>query len=354
MADLPSNICLTRNIAEELNKFFVESHFTKVAVLVDDNTKMYCYPIISKSIPAHKIIEIPSGENHKNLRTCEIIWDALTREAFDRKSLLINLGGGVIGDMGGFCAATYKRGIEFINIPTTLLAQVDASIGGKLGIDFHGFKNHIGVFQNPNMVFLDPIFFLTLGPEELRSGFAEIIKHCLIRDEAKFQYLVQSSFDSLDLYELTNHSAHIKNSVVLEDPTEKGVRKILNFGHTIGHAIESYYLNMPGRRLLHGQAIAIGMICEAWLSRKILLLTEGELNQITEYILKIYNPVSISENDINKLIGLTDQDKKNEGEIIQSSLLHKIGNCKFNIPVNHVDIKEAIRYFNKSIISYTK
>ncbi len=354
MADIPNNICLTRNVGDELSKFFHENRFTKIAVLVDDNTKNHCYPIIIKSLPSHTLIEIPSGENHKNLHTCEIIWNALTKLAFDRKSLLVNLGGGVIGDMGGFCAATYKRGIEFINIPTTLLAQVDASIGGKLGIDFNGFKNHIGVFQNPRLVFLDPVFHQTLSPAELRSGFAEIIKHCLIRDGEKFHYLQYTPFDALDLFALVEHSVKIKQDVVVEDPTEKGLRKILNFGHTIGHAIESYYLDVPGKRLLHGEAIAIGMICEAWLSWNKLSLTDAELAGITQYILKIYSPERILEKDIDSIIELTNQDKKNEGAIIQSSLLQKIGDCTFNIPINHVEIGDAIRYFNGSVKTYTK
>jgi len=354
MTEIPSNICLTQDIGGELSKFFSENKFTHVGVLTDENTKRHCYPIVLKSLPEHILIEIPAGENHKNLRTCETIWDALTKNTFDRKSLLINLGGGVIGDMGGFCAATYKRGIDFINIPTTLLAQVDASIGGKLGIDFQGYKNHIGVFQNPMKVLLDPVFFLALDPSELRSGFAEIIKHCLIRDDAMFHNLMQKPFESLDLFELVKHSVQIKHQVVSEDPTEKGLRKILNFGHTIGHAIESYFLEIPGKRLLHGDAIAIGMICEAWLSQNKLQLTASELNSITGYILKIYKPARIAESELNEIIGITSQDKKNEGELIQSSLLQKIGNCTFNIPINHEEIKNAIRYFNESTDTYTK
>ena len=255
-------------IANDLKLFFANHTFSKVAVIVDNNTKKYCYPVVADALPDHVTIEISSGEEHKNLNTCQKIWGTLTDNAFDRKSLVVNLGGGVIGDMGGFCAATYKRGIEFINIPTTLLAQVDASIGGKLGIDFQNFKNHIGVFQNPLRVFLDAKFFETLPKEELRSGYAEIIKHCLIRDSEKFDQITKSGYENLDFFELTKHSVQVKNDVVLEDPTEKGLRKILNFGHTIGHAIESYYLEKPGKKLLHGEAIAVGMICEAYLSKR--------------------------------------------------------------------------------------
>lgn len=346
---LPSNIVFSHDIARDLEVFFAEFQYSKVAVIVDENTKEHCYPKVKKAIPSHLLIEIKSGEEEKNLNTCQHIWSELTINAFDRKSLVVNLGGGVIGDMGGFCAATYKRGIDFINIPTTLLAQVDASIGGKLGIDFQNFKNHIGVFQNPFRVFLDDSFFSTLDPAELRSGYAEVIKHCLIRDGNKFDELVQTPYEQLDLFELTKHSVDIKNRVVLEDPTEKGLRKILNFGHTIGHAIESYFLDQPGKKLLHGEAIAIGMICEAYLSEEKLDLTKNELDRISDYLLDVYAPEAIDPNDIEAIILLTIQDKKNEGEKIKSSLLNNIGDCTFNIDIDHEDIKASILYYNSLI-----
>lgn len=345
--EIPNNIIFCKEVGSNLRQFFSERSFSRVAVIMDDNTRKHCYPVIAAGLPPHIVIEIPSGEEHKNLHTCQDIWGSLTDHAFDRKSLVVNLGGGVIGDMGGFCAATYKRGIEFVNVPTTLLSQVDASIGGKLGIDFNNFKNHIGVFQNPLWVFLDPGFFKTLDPMELRSGFAEIIKHCLIRDKEKFEEIIKIPYGSLDFFELTKHSVQIKNEVVQEDPTEKGLRKILNFGHTIGHAIESFCLEKPGQKLLHGEAIAIGMICEAYLSSEKLAVSPEELLTITDYILKIYDCQPIPENDIEKIIGLTRQDKKNEGDKINCSLLNKIGDCTFNIGIDHRDIKSAIEYFNQ-------
>lgn len=345
----PNNIIFSQDINHDLETFFQQSNHSKVAVLVDENTKGHCYPKVQSVIPEHVVINIKSGEQNKNLTTCQHIWNDLTFNAFDRKSLMINLGGGVIGDMGGFCAATYKRGIDFINIPTTLLAQVDASIGGKLGIDFQKYKNHIGVFQNPLKVFLDVTFFKTLNYEELRSGFAEVIKHCLIRDGNKFDELLQSSFNALDLFELTKHSVKIKNMVVTEDPTEKGLRKILNFGHTIGHAIESYYLDKPRKKLLHGEAIAIGMICESYLSREKMGLSNSDLEQIRRYILDVYDSKPIPEADMDDIIKLTSQDKKNEGDIIKCSLLNSIGNCNFNIEINQGDIRNSIRYFNNKI-----
>jgi 3-dehydroquinate synthase len=345
----PNNIVFCQEGTSDLSLFFQGNSFSKIAILVDDNTKKHCYPLVSSVLPEHIIIEIASGEEHKNLQTCEQIWGVLTDHAFDRKSLLINLGGGVIGDMGGFCAATFKRGIDFINIPTTLLAQVDASIGGKLGIDFHDFKNHIGVFQNPLMVFLDVKFFNTLHPSELRSGYAEIIKHCLIRDRRKFEEIIQTPYTDLDFFELTKHSVQIKKDVVHADPTEKGLRKILNFGHTIGHAIESYYLRKPEEKLLHGEAIAIGMICEAFLSNKKLSVSGADLKTIIDYILKVYQSRKIQANAVDEIIKLTRQDKKNEGDKIKCSLLNNIGDCSFDIEIDQHDIKSAIEYFNQQI-----
>lgn len=350
----PSNIVFCQDISIELEAFFSDNNYSKVAVLVDDNTKQHCYPLVKSVIPEHILIEIINGEEHKNLDTCQYIWNELTADAFDRKSILINIGGGVIGDMGGFCAATYKRGIDFINIPTTLLAQVDASIGGKLGIDFLNFKNQIGIFQNPLKVFLEKKFFSTLDPAELRSGYAEIIKHCLIRDRVKFDEITSTSYEKLDWFELSKHSVAIKNNVVAKDPTEKGLRKILNFGHTIGHAIESYYLEIPEKKLLHGEAIALGMICESFLSAKKNTLQETELERIVHYILSIYNPKAISTEDIDEIIKLTKQDKKNEGDKIKSSLLNSLGDCAFDIDINHNEIEASINYFNNMLEYYTK
>lgn len=344
-----SSIVFCRDILVDLKDFFADQSWSKVAVLVDNNTKKYCYPLIKSAIPGHILIEIESGEEQKNLNTCQHIWTGLTNSSFDRKSLLVNIGGGVIGDMGGFCAATYKRGIEFVNIPTTLLAQVDASIGGKLGIDFNNLKNHIGVFKNPLRVFLDTSFYKTLHALELRSGYAEIIKHCLISDEHKFNEITNIQYADHDWFDLTKHSVAIKNKVVIEDPTEKGLRKILNFGHTIGHAIESYYLDMPKKKLLHGEAIAIGMICESYLSNKKGTLEKIELNTIVDYILKIYDSKSIDGADVEGILKLTKQDKKNEGDRIKCSLLNHIGDCAYNIEIDPIDIVESLEFFNGKV-----
>jgi len=333
-------------ISESLATFFAQNDYSHIAILVDEFTNKYCLPIIEDLLPSNftKIL-IKSGEHHKNLATCERVWDRMTNANMDRHSLLVNLGGGVIGDLGGFCASTYKRGIDFIQIPTKLLAQVDASVGGKLGIDFHGLKNHIGVFQLPKAVLIDPKFIDTLSIQQKKSGFAEIIKHCLIRDEQEWNVIRQQSFEELDLSKLIAHSVAIKEAVVLEDPKEAGLRKILNFGHTLGHAIETYLLDKGKRKILHGEAIAIGMIVEAFISHQRDLISLQELEEIESYLFENYGRVKLHPEEISKIIALTAQDKKNKGKEIRFSLLTGIGDCGYDIPVSASEMKKAIQYY---------
>ena len=333
-------------ISESLATFFAQNDYSHIAILVDEFTNKYCLPIIQDLLPTNftKIL-IKSGEHHKNLATCERVWDRMTQANMDRHSLLVNLGGGVIGDLGGFCASTYKRGIDFIQIPTTLLAQVDASVGGKLGIDFHGLKNHIGVFQLPKAVLIDPKFIDTLSIQQKKSGFAEIIKHCLIRDEKEWNVIRQQSFEELDLSKLIAHSVAIKEAVVLEDPKEAGLRKILNFGHTLGHAIETYLLDKGKRKILHGEAIAIGMIVEAFISHQRDLISLQELEEIESYLFENYGRVKLHAEEISKIISLTAQDKKNKGKEIRFSLLTGIGDCGYDVPVSASEMKKAIQYY---------
>ena len=333
-------------ISESLATFFDQNEYSHIAILVDEFTNKYCLPIIQDLLPSNftKIL-IKSGEHHKNLATCEQVWDRMTKANMDRHSLLVNLGGGVIGDLGGFCASTYKRGIDFIQIPTTLLAQVDASVGGKLGIDFHGLKNHIGVFQLPKAVLIDPKFIDTLSIQQKKSGFAEIIKHCLIRDEKEWSAIRQQSFEELDLSKLIAHSVAIKEAVVLEDPKEAGLRKILNCGHTLGHAIETYLLDKGKRKILHGEAIAIGMIVEAFISHQRDLISLQELEEIESYLFENYGRVKLHTEEISKIIALTAQDKKNKGKEIRFSLLTGIGDCGYDIPVSASEMKKAIQYY---------
>ena len=298
------------------------SIYSQVAILVDENTKRDCLSKLPQ-IENALIIEIKSGEQYKNISTCSFIWEQLTINNFDRNSLLINLGGGVIGDMGGFCAATYKRGLEFIHIPTTLLAMVDASVGGKLGIDFKGFKNQIGLFNNPKAVLISSVFLETLAESELKSGFAEVVKHALISDNSLWLKLKNTPFTDLDWEDIIDTSIQIKNKIVLADPFEKGERKKLNFGHTFGHAIESYYLE-KGTPISHGEAVFMGMILET----KISDLSESDKNEIKNYVLSNFAlPYTPKKSSLHKFLI---NDKKNQNGKINFTLLSGIGNCSID------------------------
>ena len=332
-------------IAESLPAFLNANQYTKILVLIDEKTSRYCYKAIREILPKHNLVKIKPGESEKHLGTCQTIWESMTNHELDRHSLMINLGGGVIGDMGGFCAATYKRGIDFIQIPTTLLSQVDASVGGKLGVDFQGLKNHIGVFQTPKTVLIDSIFLNTLSKVERRSGFAEIIKHCLIMDAEKWDIIRKKDFEEQDFNDLIAHSVAIKQRVVEADPTEKGLRKILNFGHTLGHAIETFYLGKPNRHLLHGEAIATGMICEAFISYKRGMIDQKTLSNIEEFIFQVYGKVKIKDTDFEEIISLTAQDKKNKGKEIRFSLLEAVGKCTYDIAVSNLEMRLALQYY---------
>ena len=248
------------SIKEELHSFLATNKYTQVFILVDENTLEHCLPLLPNF--DYQIIKIESGERNKNIETCQKIWQNLLNNNADRKALLINLGGGVISDMGGFCASTYKRGIDFINIPTTLLAMVDATIGGKTGIDFGFQKNMIGLFSLAKTVLIDATFLKTLNYRQIKSGKAEMLKHGLIANEQHFTQIISSAIPNLDLIKA---SIAIKQEIVSTDPFEKGIRKSLNFGHTLGHALEAYYL-ANNLDILHGEAIAQGMIWAIQLS----------------------------------------------------------------------------------------
>lgn len=337
-------IALTTTVNNELDTFIKSNSFSQIAVLCDENTFKHCYPLIR--FPEHIVIKINAGEEFKNITTCQKVWEALTNANFDRKGLLINLGGGVIGDLGGFCARTYKRGINFINIPTTLLAQVDASIGGKLGIDFDGLKNHIGLFSIPELVIIDQVFLQSLSAEELRSGFAEVIKHHIIADKDAWNKLIQTPYEEINWREIVSHSIDIKAKIVESDPTEKGMRKLLNFGHTIGHAIETSLLNTPDK-LLHGEAIAIGMICESYIARNREMISNEELGEIVNYINIIYPRHTIDDIYKKEITRYVLQDKKNDGKKILAVLPSSIGSAVWDCEINSTEILESINFYNQ-------
>ena len=346
----------------------------QIAVLVDENTKRECYPILEKFFQNNNLsnillIEIPSGEAHKTLATCTHIWRELTQNHFDRKAILLNLGGGVIGDVGGFCASTYKRGIDFIQIPTTLLSQVDASVGGKLGIDFNGFKNHIGLFKIPSKVWIHTPFLETLPRNEVRSGFAEVIKHCLIADRTAWQKLLEidkSNLQKQNWNVIVNHSVALKARITEEDPTEKGLRKILNFGHTIGHAIESYFMEENkkaneknnNKALLHGEAIALGMIAESYFSAFLYknqfsnqnFISQSDFEEIKNYISSVFEDTIIyfrkatsTINTLQEIVNRAKQDKKNNQSTILTCALEEIGKAVFDVPISENQILECLK-----------
>ncbi len=339
-------VIFTSKAAQTLAEILASISFSRLVVLTDSNTQIHCLPKISESLPQDTVfITVPAGEVNKNLQTCSLIWEKMTEAALDRKALMLNLGGGVVTDMGGFCASLYKRGVRFINMPTTLLSQVDASVGGKLGIDFQGLKNHLGVFNEPETVVIGKEFLDTLPHAELRSGYAEILKHGLIQDRAYFFGLQSQNWESQDWEKLIYHSVSIKKAVVTADPKEAGLRKILNFGHTIGHAFESYFLDTVNH-LLHGEAIALGMICEGFLSFQKVGFSFQELDQLIKTLFQIYGKVDFTIDQLDPILDLCLQDKKNEGSTLLFSLLSSIGDCTYNIPVTREEIREAILYYH--------
>lgn len=329
-----------------LNQHIAKKNYSKIFLLVDTNTKKHCLPAFKKmlSAPIDSIFEIEPGEENKHIHTCLQVWEFLSNFDGDRKSLLINLGGGVLTDLGGFVASTFKRGIDFINIPTTLLSMVDASIGGKNGVDLGALKNQIGVINQPQMVLVFPEFLKTLEQRQVVSGYAEMLKHGLIRDAAYWADLKEKS--NFSEASSIQKSIAIKNDVVLIDPTEKGLRKILNFGHTLGHAIESYCLeNQHKKTLLHGEAIAVGMILEGYLSHELKGLPKLALEEIKETFLRYFEKVDFNRNDIDAILKLLKYDKKNSHGDINFVLLQAIGDAVTDIKVPEELFHKAFDYY---------
>lgn len=338
---------------KKLGHFIHQKAYSKVFIITDDVVNEYCLPYFLQKLAVDipiEIIEVESGEAQKNIDTCTQLWSILTDFEADRNVLLLNVGGGMITDLGGFVAATYKRGVDFVNIPTTLLAMVDASVGGKNGVNLNSLKNMIGTFTNPKMVIVDASYLETLPGNQMRSGLAEMYKHGLIADASYWEQL--KNLDQLttnDLELLIYHSVSIKNEIVLQDPEEKNVRKLLNFGHTLGHVIESYCLeNSHFPTLLHGEAIAVGMILEAYISYKKGLLTKNLYTEIKETLNLMYKPIVFNENDIEICSSLLIHDKKNENGKIRFTLLEDIGKGIIDQTVESHFIKEAFDdYMNR-------
>ncbi|QNM86333.1 3-dehydroquinate synthase [Polaribacter pectinis] len=333
---------------KKLSNLIVKNDYSTIFILVDENTFEHCYPKFIPNLETNKrieVIEIESGEINKNIETCIGVWNAITELGGDRKSLLITLGGGVITDLGGFVASCFKRGIDFVNIPTTLLSMVDASVGGKTGVDLGVLKNQIGLFSNPEMVLVDADYLTTVTEREIKSGMAEIIKYGVTYDIKLFNEVKLNK--GLHINELIFRSVEIKNEVVLQDPKEKSLRKILNFGHTIGHAIESFYLESADKEnLTHGEAIAIGMVCESYISSKLLNFPETKLNEIKEVVLSIYDKINLLKEDFSGIMELLKHDKKNVNGQVNFVLLNDYENHKLDCKVSEDLIVESMEFYN--------
>ncbi len=331
-----------------LDSYLKARDFSKVFVLTDTNTARHCLPVFERQHPGAKgaiHLNIPAGEHHKNLHTCKDLWEQLSELGADRKSLLINLGGGVVTDLGGFVASTYQRGIAFVNIPTTLLSMVDASVGGKTGVDLGSLKNQVGVIRSPDLVLIRPEYLATLEERQVRSGFAEMLKHGLIMDREYWEEL-KGINDLQNLKGYIHRSVQLKNEVVTEDPEENGYRKILNFGHTLGHALESFYLDNPREEpLLHGEAIAIGMVLEAFLSIETCGLSVADCNQIKSVFLKFFPRTALRREDREPILKLLRFDKKNARGKVLFTLLETIGKARINQEVSADQLNAAFDYY---------
>ncbi len=335
---------------KELSNLIVSKNYSKLFVLVDSNTIDACLPYFLSNLATKapfEIVEIEPGEENKNIETCTMLWEVLTELEADRNALILLLGGGVLTDLGAFVASTFKRGIDFVTIPTTLLAMIDASVGGKTGVDLGVLKNQIGLFSLPEMVLIDTEFLNTLEANQLRAGLAEVIKHGLIADADYFEKIENlKSLTEDDLLELVEKSVVIKQSIVNQDPTEKGFRKILNFGHTLGHAIESYCLKNENKTtLLHGEAVAIGMFLESHISMQLNLISNESFNRIKNCLDQYFTRVAFTKSDIENLLLYLVHDKKNNNGAVNFTLLNNIGSSVWNKEVSNSLILSAFEKY---------
>ncbi len=344
-----SKIIYCTDPAGELNEWIDGYGKGKVFLVTEENVENLWLAKFTQCIETNSIrkLTLPSGESNKNLDSVTKIWDFLSKNGADRKSLLINIGGGMLTDLAGFAASTFKRGIDFLNIPTTLLSQVDASVGGKTGINFNGLKNEIGTFKNPVAVIIDTEFLKTIDHMNFLSGFAEMVKHGLIKNTDHLDELKSFNLENINyksLLQIIQNSVNVKEFFVINDPTEKNIRKGLNFGHTAGHAFESLAMEQ-NRPVLHGFAVAWGMIAELYLSVKQCGFSETDCRDLTQWLLSIYGKFGIGENDFERLFELMTHDKKNESDRINFTLLAEPGKMKINQNCDKELIFEALNYY---------
>ena len=353
LPDFHASISVTNNLEKELGSILSRYPADKIFLITEDNCERFCLPLIQDTAGFKNVkkVVIPSGEENKNLISVEKIWLFLSQNGADRKSLVINLGGGMLTDLGSFAASTFKRGMDFVNIPTTLLAQVDASVGGKTGFNFNGLKNEIGVINQPKNVLIDTRFLKTIDHDNFISGYAEMIKHGLIQSPEHLEEVRELDINNPDLQKLSNiiaRSVAIKDVIVYKDPNEMNIRKALNFGHTAGHAFESLS-HSTGKPVLHGFAVAYGMIAELYLSKIKCNLPTELLKDLSSFLLSIYGKFEIKEEDFDFLYNLMTHDKKNEGQRINFTLIPAIGEVLINQDCSKGMVFEALKYYQNLI-----
>ena len=348
---MKQKVVISGNLERDLVNAISECEHDRIFVLTDETTQQLCWPKIKKfkALKNSTPIIIKATDTHKNLDTLSQVWQALSNGGATRHSLMINLGGGMVTDLGGFAASTFKRGIDFINIPTTLLAMVDASVGGKTGINFGGLKNEIGVFSDSRFVIINTQFLDTLDHDNICSGYAEMLKHGLISDERTWAELVTFDLDTPDLSQLQRmvaESIKVKERIVEADPHEHGIRKALNLGHTMGHAFESFAMRR-GTPILHGYAVAYGLISELYMSARKTAFPTDRMHQTVRFIRENYGTLNITCDDYPTLIELMHHDKKNTSGIINFTLLGNVGDIRINQTANEEEIKEALDFFRE-------
>lgn len=348
---MKQKVIISGNLERDIVNAIAECEHDRIFILVDDTTQRFCLPKIQgfRCLAGSTVITIRPGDTHKNIDTLAHVWEALGQGGATRHSLLINLGGGMVTDLGGFAASTFKRGIDFINIPTTLLAMVDASVGGKTGINFGGLKNEIGAFADSRFVIINTTFLDTLDQHNLCSGYAEMLKHGLISNEKTWAELVNFDLGKPDLNKLQSmvaDSIKVKERIVEEDPHEHGIRKALNLGHTIGHAFESFAMKRK-TPILHGYAVAYGLICELYMSACRTKFPTDRMRQTVRFIRDNYGHMDITCDDYPTLIELMRHDKKNTAGTINFTLLGNIGDIRINQTATSQEIEDALDFFRE-------
>ena len=351
---MKQNLIFSEDLQRDLQSEIESASPDRLFVLTDENTRRLCWPLVEgfSAFSDARLIEIPQGDANKNLDSLAMVWEALQSGGGTRHSLLVNLGGGMVCDLGGFAASTFKRGIRFVNIPTTLLAMVDASVGGKTGVNFGGLKNEIGTFSEPQAVVIDTKFLETLDRENLLSGYAEMLKHGLLDTVEHWAEVLQFTIHNLQ-FTTIQQSIAVKQRIVTSDPHEKGLRKALNLGHTFGHAFESFSIQHPTPNtqhptpILHGHAVAFGLICELYLSVVKCGFPTEKMRQTVQFIRENYGSLPITCDDYPELIRLMQHDKKNIADTIRFTLLADIGDIRLDQTASHEEIKEALDFLRE-------